>query len=179
MGLRNRSVTITAEGRDKGKTFEVTEMNAWDAEDWATRAMLMLVKSGSDIPQETLDSGMSGLISLLVAQESGGMDEETATQKMSRASGLVIKALSGVSNDELRVLKDELLRQIVFIPNPAKPTRVSYPLFKSQVEEIRTIWRLHKEAFEVTSGFSLPAVDSTSKSGTRTGSRNTKTSTGQ
>lgn len=59
MARRETTVTIDAPGRDKGKTFVITELPASRAEAWAIRALLVLVKSGAQVPSEK--TGMAGL----------------------------------------------------------------------------------------------------------------------
>jgi hypothetical protein len=58
---RNKEVTITEEGRDKGKTFILTEMPAEEGELWATRAMELLELAGFIVSEETKAAGMAGL----------------------------------------------------------------------------------------------------------------------
>jgi len=58
---RTKEVTITEEGRDKGKTFLLTEMPAEEGELWATLAMDLLQRAGFIISKETKEAGMSGL----------------------------------------------------------------------------------------------------------------------
>ena len=139
-------------------------MSAMDAEDFGTRALLMLVRSGADIPQETINSGMAGLVSLITAKVSGaGLEGGDVALEMSAATSLLLKTLSGVSIEELRPLKEELLRGIVFVPDLANPAiTVPYPTFKTQIEEAITFWTLQKEALAVNLGFSFPAVASNS-----------------
>lgn len=52
-------VTITEDGRDKGKVFLLTEMSAMKAEKWAARALLIAVQSGADIGN--VRAGMAGV----------------------------------------------------------------------------------------------------------------------
>lgn len=59
---RTTDVTITAEGRDKGKVFRLTELPADEAEEWAMRAVLALANNGVDIPEEVMSSpSLAGL----------------------------------------------------------------------------------------------------------------------
>lgn len=52
MARHKITVTITDEGRDQGKSFELTEMDAWSAIQWATRATLTLTRSGVAMPEK-------------------------------------------------------------------------------------------------------------------------------
>lgn len=52
--------TVTAEGRDKGKTFVLTEMSATQAHKWATKAIFAVLNSGVEMPDEMLKMGLAG-----------------------------------------------------------------------------------------------------------------------
>jgi hypothetical protein len=54
--------TVEAEGRDKGKVFQLTEMSAAQAERWALRAFQALARAGVDLG-EVMGGGMQGLAS--------------------------------------------------------------------------------------------------------------------
>lgn len=58
---REKEVTITEEGRDKGKTFVLTELSAEEGELWATRAMELLERAGFIASEEHKASGVAGL----------------------------------------------------------------------------------------------------------------------
>ena len=55
--------TVEQDGRDKGKIFVITEMPALQAERWAMRALLALMRSNPELPEGTELSGMAGLAS--------------------------------------------------------------------------------------------------------------------
>lgn len=61
MSRRTKNVTITDDGRDKGKTFILTEMPSDEGELWATLALELLEKAGFIVPKEVKEGGMSGL----------------------------------------------------------------------------------------------------------------------
>lgn len=56
------TVTIADEGRDQGKSFQITEMDAWSAILWAARALLAATRSGVPIPEKI--DGVQTLASL-------------------------------------------------------------------------------------------------------------------
>lgn len=59
---RHTTITISAAGRDKGKTFRLTEMPAEEGEYWATRALELIqgeVKGGG--MAELADAAASGI----------------------------------------------------------------------------------------------------------------------
>ena len=53
---------VEAEGRDKGKVFQLTEMSAAQAERWALRAFQALARAGVDLGV-VMGGGMQGLAS--------------------------------------------------------------------------------------------------------------------
>jgi len=50
MARKTCRVTIDADGRDKGKTFILTELPALDIERWTVRLVLALGKNGVNLP---------------------------------------------------------------------------------------------------------------------------------
>jgi len=56
-----RTITIEREGRDKGKTFVITEMLAIPGEKWAAKVLAALLKAGMPIPQQDAEGGMQDL----------------------------------------------------------------------------------------------------------------------
>ena len=63
MARKIQTVTITAEGRDKGKVFQITEMPASRAEMWALRALLAIGRSGIKLPDGIEKMGFAGIVS--------------------------------------------------------------------------------------------------------------------
>jgi hypothetical protein len=126
-------VRITAEGRDKGKTFFLTEMSAASAEAWAIRAMGAMARAGSDISLETLAGG-AGSMTVLVA---AGM-----------------KAFLAAPWEDIEPLLAELFGCVQIQPDPGHP-EVRRPLVGDDVEEIDTRIRLRDEVIRLHVGFSL------------------------
>lgn len=52
---------VETDGRDKGKTFLITEMSPSKAEKWAYRALLALINSNANLPKGFEQTGMAGL----------------------------------------------------------------------------------------------------------------------
>ena len=61
MARKTMDVLIDADNRDKGKLFFVEEMPASQAEEWATRALMAMMRSGIDIPENIQDAGLAGI----------------------------------------------------------------------------------------------------------------------
>ena len=51
MARKTKLVTVGDEGgRDKGKIFLITELSAFDGEDWTLRALRLAQRAGTDVP---------------------------------------------------------------------------------------------------------------------------------
>lgn len=61
MARKVETLIITDEGRDKGKTFILTEMPAIQGERWAMQALSLLSNASVSLPRGAEDSGMAGL----------------------------------------------------------------------------------------------------------------------
>lgn len=136
---KTATIKIDREGRDRGKTFLLTEMSAVGAEKWATRALFAMTRSGINVPSETLEdlkgSGMAGI------------------------AALGLSFLGHVPFDEAETLLDEMMQCVQLIPDPKKPNvTLEHPLFLGQVEEVSTLLRLRDEVIALHVGFSIAAV---------------------
>jgi hypothetical protein len=126
-----RSETLGA--RDNGKTFLLTEMDAYSGQDWALRALLALSRSGAQIPEGALAGGFSGL------------------------APFAFSALLGASYGDLKPLLDEMLGQAQYSHDPKHPAQGINPGPNCVVEEIKTFFVLHKALFALHTGFTVAA----------------------
>jgi hypothetical protein len=134
MARKTSTYTVDFEGRDKGKTFLITEMSVTKAEDWAIRAMLALGAANVEIPDGALQLGMAAL------------------------AEVGLKKLFAIDAASMRPLLAELMECIEFIPNPQKPqVKLAYPMFESQVEEVKTLFILKWEVLKLHLDFSRAA----------------------
>jgi hypothetical protein len=109
-------------------------MAATKAEDWAIRVMLALGAANVDIPDGALQLGMAAL------------------------AEIGLKKLFAIDAVSIRPLLAELMECVEFVPNPQKPAvKVGYPLFESQVEEVKTLLMLKWEVLKLHLDFSLAA----------------------
>jgi hypothetical protein len=123
---------VSADGRDKGKTFILTEMSAVKAEDWAIRVMLAMGAANVELPDGALQLGMAAL------------------------AEVGLKKLFAIEADTLRPLLKELMECAEFLPNPQKPqVKLGYPMFETQIEEVRTLLTLKWEVLKLHLDFSL------------------------
>lgn len=131
MARRITDVTISDAGRDKGKVFRITEMDAATAEEWAMRALVILTRAGVDVPA---DSGMAGIA----------------------IAGL--QGLGHLKFEDAKALLDEMFTCIVRVPDPVKHINNTRLLVPDDTEEVGTRIRLRAEVFALHTGFSLADV---------------------
>lgn len=125
-------VTISDEGRDKGKVFIITEMPASQSESWALRAILALMAGGVDLPEGFERMGMAGM------------------------AELGIKALAGLRWEVAEPLLAEMWQCVTIQPNP-DDARIVRDLIEQDVEELATRIKLRAEVWNLHAGF-LKAV---------------------
>lgn len=156
MGRQVRVVSITEEGRDKGKQFVLTEMPADQGEWWAIRALSVLGNAGVDLPKGALEAGMAGLANV------------EATSGAVKALFVVgLRMLPGVNVQALKPLLDEMVTCIQYQPPGGGPGGrfpaqglIMGPM--CQIEEIKTFLQLRAELIELHLGFSLAGAVSNS-----------------
>lgn len=122
--------------RDNGKTFVLTEMDAYAGQDWALRALLALAASGVTLPDGAMSTGWAGL------------------------AGFGVTALLQAPYGALRPLLDEMLGQAQYAhkPNdPKMPTQAIAPGPNCPVEEIKTFLTLQVALVKLHTGFSAVA----------------------
>lgn len=120
-------------GRDAGKSFLLTEMDADRAEKWAMRALNALAASGLQIPD---GAGLAEIASV-------GLD-----------------SFRGLPWNETEPLLDEMFSCVQCVPDPNKrtaqyPLGYPRPLAKGDIEEVKTRLKLRLEVLELHLGFSL------------------------
>lgn len=146
--MRNKKeYTVTAEGRDKGKIFVITEMHAVKGEDWAIRAIRLAQKGGADVPGG-LNAGIAGIAAIGI-----------------------LAILQGGEIDELRPLFREMLSCVELMTDRAKmhtrPIIVdSEDDENNDIQEIKTLLLLRKEWLDLHLDFSIADALSKLTSGT-------------
>lgn len=138
-----RVVTITDQGRDKGKQFLLTEMPADQGEWWAARALSVMGNAGVKVGAA---EGMSGMAAVEASQGAA-----TALFAMG------LKLFPGVDMDALKPLMDELMACVQYKPpgDARLPVQELHSGPLGQIEEITTRLRLRSELLELHLGFSL------------------------
>ncbi|KWO55873.1 hypothetical protein [Burkholderia territorii] len=120
--------TVTANGRDKGKVFQLTEMPADAAEKWAIRALLAIGRAGVDLPPGIENEGIAA-----IARVGFG-------------------ALMRIDFADAEPLLDEMMACVQIQPNPADP-RIVRALIADDIEEVSTRVTLRREVFRLHTGF--------------------------
>ena len=147
MARKTKAVTITHEGRDKGKTFLITEMSPVKAEKWATRALIAVARSGSAEMPEGMKEGL---------QEAG----------FAGIAALGARAITTIAYEDAEPLLDEMMACVHFVPDTSKIDQMTLlpivrPRNEDDIEEVHTILLLRSEVIELHMGFSIAAFLST------------------
>jgi hypothetical protein len=144
-GRRTATITIQREGRDQGGVFTLTEMPAIPATEWFLRAAQLLVRSGADVPENFLQMGAAGMVTV--------------------GLGTILTGISKASWHEVKPLLDELLACVTtYQPPGAAVPMAQWNVIKGQIQEPATILQLHEEVVSLHLGFSLAGRLSTFRS---------------
>lgn len=119
--------------RDNGKSFLITELPADQAEQFGLTAIMAIISSGGQVPEEALGAGMAGLAI-------AGLD-----------------ALNKLNAATLKPLLEEMFSCIEYMPGNGLPNQRILGGENSQIEEWSTRLKLRAAWFELHTGFSLPA----------------------
>jgi hypothetical protein len=143
-----------ATNRDHGKLFRLTEMSPFAAEKWAAKALLALMKSGVNIPEDYKAMGLAAL------------------------AGMTMKAFGCIEPGVLLPLMDEMLSCVQCIPDPRHPDASTRALVEEDIEEVTTLLKLREKLLDLHLGFSLAAKLSTfsASAAAMIGSQTTSTS---
>ena len=135
MARKTKKITIDSKGRDHGKIFLITELDAWSAEAWATEALFAMMNAGVDIPEGIEQAGLAGVAALGLA------------------------ALTKVQYDKAKPLIEKMMSCVIIQPSP----EVVRELIPDDIEEVGTLLLLKKEVlllhldFFTTGGASILA----------------------
>jgi len=137
MTRRTDDILITAEGRDKGKLFCITEMTAAAAEEWALRAILALSKNGVEIPDEVIEA-----------------------PSLAGVAFVGLKAFGKVNAAEMIELFRDCMKCVEIYPgyelgNEKKFKRALIEGDSADIEEVQTRVFLRTEVISLHLGFSL------------------------
>ena len=141
MARRTKLWTSTFD-RDNGKTFLLTEMSADKAERWAIRMVMALMNANVEVPEGSLQAGMSGLSAFLVQG---------------------VHSLAGLKYIAVADLLDEMMTCVQYQPAPNMPPQPIWEGGNSQIEEVKTRLMLRLEVLELHLGFSLAVLRSNTR----------------
>lgn len=164
MARKEKLATVTAEGRDKGKNFLISEMSPRDGERWATRALLAFGRAGhGEMPE--------------------GYQEDLERSGMAGIAAIGIRALTSIRFEDAEPLLDEMMQCVAFVPDVTKIDQMTRRpivrgLIEGDIEEIATMLFLRSEVLELHTGFSVAAFLSRMGAAAkeRLGSKTTQTS---
>ncbi len=139
MSLKTARIKIDADGRDNGKTFVLTEMDADNAERWALRLAFALMNSGVDLPDNIIGMGMAGI------------------------AAVGIKALGKLPYEAAEPLLVEMFQCVSIAPDTRNPNIVR-TLITGDIEEVTTRLMLRREILKLHIDFFTFAVPLTSES---------------
>lgn len=133
MARKTETYVVSEEGRDKGKTFILTEMSATKAEDWAFRALLALGGANGEVPNDLPSLGMATI------------------------AEIGIKKLFALPFQTLKPLADELMECVQIVPDTQRP-QVRRALIESDIEEVATRVKLKWKVLGLHLDFLPPGV---------------------
>jgi hypothetical protein len=131
---KTKLVQIAEDNRDRGKCYFLTEMSAFDTEQWGWRAMLAASNGGVEIPSDVLGAGIAGV------------------------AVMGLRMVGAMKFADAAPLMDEMLKCVQVIPDFANHPNVMLPFdprIEGQVEEAVTLLRLRADLFELHTGFSI------------------------
>lgn len=127
MARKTKTVVIEL-GRDKGKTFLITEMPLLKADRWANRCLLAMLKGGVDV----------GDVNNLTIDATGGILE---------MAKIAIGALGNIETETGIDLLNELLDCVQVVPSGGIPRDLLS--IDEEIEDLKTLAILRKEAFMI------------------------------
>lgn len=116
--------------------FVLTELSAYEAEDWAGRALFALMNAGVEIPDNIAEAGLAGV------------------------AALGIKAIAKLPFESAKPLLDKMMECVQIQPSPT----VTRPLIPDDIEEVSTMLTLRKQVLGLHMDFSMAVAPSTSGS---------------
>lgn len=137
MARKTANITITDEGRDKGKVFVLTEMPSAQGEAWAMRAILAVMAGDVSIPKGFERAGMAGL------------------------AELGIRSLAALKWEVAKPLLDEMWECVAIMPDPRAP-HIVRPVMDAadDIEEVPTRLKLRYEILAMHMDFLRAVVNS-------------------
>ena len=137
--MARKTKTITLEkGRDKGKSFLITEMSVTKADKWANTALLAMLRGGVDV---------GGVNFGLIADTIGVGDAPKIDPMggMLELARITIAGLGNVTEQVGQELLDQLINDCAQVISSGGVVRQMLSI-DDEIEDLKTLWMLRKES---------------------------------
>lgn len=138
MARKTKTVAIES-GRDNGKSFLVTEMPLTKADKWANTALLAMMRGGVDVGGVNFDL----IGNTLMPSDAPKIDVSGGMLELARIS---IAGLGNVTETVGQSLLDQLIEDCVQVVPTGGAARPMLSV-DDEIEDLKTLWTLRKEAF--------------------------------
>lgn len=138
MARKTKTVVIES-GRDDGKSFLVTEMPVTKADKWANTALLAMMRGGVDVGGVNFDL----IGNTLMPSDAPKIDVSGGMLELARIS---IAGLGNVTETVGQSLLDQLIEDCVQVVPTGGAARPMLSI-DDEIEDLKTLWTLRKEAF--------------------------------
>lgn len=138
MARKTKTVVIES-GRDQGKSFLVTEMPVTKADKWANTALLAMMRGGVDVGGVNFDL----IGNTLMPSDAPKIDLSGGMLELARIS---IAGLGNVTETVGQSLLDQLIEDCVQVVPTGGAARPMLSI-DDEIEDLKTLWTLRKEAF--------------------------------
>lgn len=138
MARKTKTVVIES-GRDNGKSFLVTEMPVTKADKWANTALLAMMRGGVDVGGVNFDL----IGNTLMPSDAPKIDVSGGMLELARIS---IAGLGNVTETVGQSLLDQLIEDCVQVVPTGGAARPMLSI-DDEIEDLKTLWTLRKEAF--------------------------------
>lgn len=138
MARKTKTVVIES-GRDEGKSFLVTEMPVTKADKWANSALLAMMRGGVDVGGVNFEL----IGNTLMPSDAPKIDVSGGMLELARIS---IAGLGNVTETVGQALLDQLIDDCIQIIPTGGSARPMLSV-DDEIEDLKTLWTLRKEAF--------------------------------
>lgn len=138
MARKTKTVVIES-GRDNGKSFLITEMPVTKADKWANTALLAMMRGGVDVGGVNFDL----IGNTLMPSDAPKIDVSGGMLELARIS---IAGLGNVTETVGQSLLDQLIEDCVQVVPTGGAARPMLSI-DDEIEDLKTLWTLRKEAF--------------------------------
>lgn len=138
MARKTKTVAIES-GRDQGKSFLVTEMPVTKADKWANTALLAMMRGGVDVGGVNFEL----IGNTLMPSDAPKIDVSGGMLELARIS---IAGLGNVTETVGQSLLDQLIEDCVQVVPTGGAARPMLSI-DDEIEDLKTLWTLRKEAF--------------------------------